>query len=103
MLACIEKTFVERRPLEGVLETVDWSGDPLTSSHHLGEAENHHFPYLVGEDHDFAPLDADLQREMLALKMSIKQGDHGAETPSEFEDKGEDVSADQMSAGQLFR
>lgn len=80
-----------------VLEAVDWS---MEQSH---SAEDHDYladddltPNIIG-DPGFAPLDAELTREMMALKMSMQDKASGESTPAKFEGDGEDIPMDQMS------
>ena len=91
-----EKTGLPR--LIEVLEAVDWSVGPQLSQSDLGnEWEEARSPTIIG-DPGFSPLDAELQQEMMGLKMSMLEDDSGKSAPKTIEDSDEEMSVKQMSA-----
>ena len=91
-----EKTGLPR--LVEVLEAVDWSAGPQLSESDLGnEWDEGRSPTIIG-DPGFSPLDAELQREMMALKMSMQDAESGESAPKPLESSDEDMSVEQMSA-----
>ena len=91
-----EKTGLPR--LIEVLEAVDWSVAPQLSESDLGnEWDTPHSPTLIG-DPGFSPLDAELQQEMMGLKMSMLEDDSDKSAAKTIEGSDEDMSVEQMSA-----
>ena len=91
-----EKTGLPR--LIEVLEAVDWSVGPQLSESDLGNVwEEARSPTIIG-DSGFSPLDAELQQEMMGLKMSMLEDDSGKSAAKKIEGSDEDMSVEQMSA-----
>ncbi len=91
-----EKLGIER--VKEVLEGVDWSISPSLTTDPVGEDsgdENGSFDVFGGNK--YKGLDAELQQEMMGLKLSMMDSG-GTKTDTSGEQDGEDMSIDQMSA-----
>ena len=96
-----EKLGIER--VREVLEGVDWSISPLLAANQ-GEDDGDNIENDGGDDKldvlggdKYQGLDADLQREMMGLKLSMMDS-QGSKTDASAEQEGEDMSIDQMSS-----
>ena len=97
-----EKLGIDR--VREVLEGVDWSVSPSQIANMGGEDEDgvgegnegdNNFDVFGGEK--YKGLDAELQQEMMGLKISMMDPE-GDRTDARGAQEGEDMSADQMSA-----
>ena len=96
-----EKLGMER--VREVLEGVDWSISPLLAAN-PGEDDGDNIENNAGADkldvlggEKFQGLDAELQREMMGLKLSMMDS-QGSKTDASGDKEGEDMSIDQMSS-----
>jgi Alpha and gamma adaptin binding protein p34 len=91
-----EKLGMER--VREVLEGVDWSIAPSLTANaddDVKDDEEHEFDVFGGEK--YKGLDAELQQEMMGLKLSMMDGEDAKGSGNVGQD-GEDISIDQMSA-----